>query len=102
MRGMICVGSRRTMGGSGLVDRRRVTLVLNGDHGPAEESRPAPDGTSQAPEGGRLGLEEAWEDVLRQQELLRKRAESKRAQREEQDTRAGGQPAHSGERRRGG
>jgi hypothetical protein len=69
------------------VDRRRVTLVLNGDHGPAEESRPEPNGASQqeeAPEGGRFGLEEAWEDVLRQQELLRKRAESKRQKAETQ------------------
>src|SRR4028119_215539 len=74
--------------GSGLVDRRRVTLVLNGDRGPAEESRPEPNGASQqeAPEGGRFGLEEAWEDVLRQQELLRKRAESKRQKAEDQET----------------
>jgi len=68
------------------VDRRRVTLVLNGYHGPAEGSRPEPDGASQALEGGRLGLEEAWEDVLRQQELLRKRAESKRQKAEDQET----------------
>jgi hypothetical protein len=69
------------------VDRRRVTLVLNGDHGPAEGSRPEPGGAIQeAPEGGRLGLEEAWEDVLRQQELLRKRAESKRQKAEDQET----------------
>ena len=68
------------------MDRRRVTLVLNGYHGPAEGSRPEPDGASQAPEGGRLGLEEAWEDVLRQQELLRKRAESKRQKAEDQKT----------------
>jgi hypothetical protein len=72
---------------SGLVDRRRVTLLLNGDHGPAEESRPEPGGAIQeAPEGGRLGLDEAWEDVLRQQELLRKRAESKRQKAEDQET----------------
>jgi hypothetical protein len=73
--------------GSRLVDRRRVTLVLNGDHGPAEESRPEPGGAIQeTPEGGRLGLDEAWEDVLRQQELLRKRAESKRQKAEDQET----------------
>src|SRR4028118_368912 len=83
---LIHAGSGFALRGSGLVDRRRVTLVLNGDHGPAEGSRPAPDGANQAPEGGRLGLEEAWEDVLRQQELLRKRAESKRQKAEDQET----------------
>ena len=66
------------------MDRRRVTLVLNGDHGPAEESRP--NGANEAPDGGRLGLDEAWEDVLRQQELVRKRAESKRQKAEDQAT----------------
>jgi hypothetical protein len=68
------------------VDERRVSLVLNGDHGTVEESRPEPDGTNQTLEGGRLGLEEAWEDVLRQQELVRKRAESKRQKAEDQET----------------
>jgi len=72
--------------GSWLVDRRRVTLVLNGDHGPVEESRPQPAAANEDPEGGRLGLEEAWEDVLRQQELMRKRAESKRQKAEDQAT----------------
>ena len=72
---------------SGSGDDRRVTLVLNRYHDrPAEESRPEPDGAAQTPEGGRLGLEEAWEDVLRQQELLRKRAESKRQKAEDQET----------------
>jgi len=61
--------------------------VLNGDRGTVEESRPEPDGANQAPEdGGRLGLDEAWEDVLRQQELVRKRAESKRQKAEDQET----------------
>jgi hypothetical protein len=68
------------------VNGRRVTLVLNGEHGPAGESRPEADGANEAPEGGRLGLDEAWEDVLRQQELLRKRAESKRQKAEDQET----------------
>src|SRR4028119_888298 len=43
-------------------------------------------GAREAGEGGRLGLDEAWEDVLRQQELLRKRAESKRQKAEDQET----------------
>jgi hypothetical protein len=72
--------------GAGPGDKRRVTLVLNGHHGSAEESRPEPDEANKAPEGGRLGLEEAWEDVLRQQELVRKRAESKRQKAEDQET----------------
>src|SRR5918998_1320680 len=72
--------------GFGLVNGRRVTLVLNGEHGPVEDSRPEADGANGAPEGGRLGLDEAWEDVLRQQELLRKRAESKRQKAEDQET----------------
>lgn len=70
-----------------LVDERRVSLVLNGDHRTVEESRPESNGAGQNPEeGGRLGLEEAWEDVLRQQELVRKRAESKRQKAEDQAT----------------
>ena len=60
--------------------------MLNGYHGPVEESRSEPNGANQTPEGGRLGLEEAWEDVLRQQELVRKRAESKRQKAEDQET----------------
>jgi len=60
--------------------------VLNGYHGPAEQSRPEPNGADQTPEEGRLSIEEAWEDVLRQQELVRKRAESKRQKAEDQET----------------
>lgn len=57
--------------------------MLNADGGPAV-ARPEPDEREkdQAPEGGRLGLEEAWADVEsqleRQQELARKREESRR------------------------
>lgn len=62
--------------------------MLNGDRGPTEETRPGANGAEQAPaeEGGRLGLEEAWEDVERQQELVRKRIESKRQKAEDQAT----------------
>ena len=67
-------------------DDRRVTLLLNRDHGPAAQGGPQPDGTNGGPEGGRLGLDEAWEDVLRQQELVRKREESKRQKAEDQET----------------
>ena len=52
--------------------------MLNGYRGQAEEQRPGPDGEDRAPEGGRLSLEEAWEDVARMEELARKREESKR------------------------
>ena len=60
--------------------------MLNGDRSPFEEGRPEPDGSNQAAEDGRLGIEEAWEDVLRQQELVRKRAETKRQKAEDQET----------------
>ena len=61
-------------------------MVLNGDRGPVEERLPEHNGSEPAPEGGRLGLEEAWEDVERQQELVRKRIESKRQKAEDQAT----------------
>lgn len=68
------------------MDERKVSLVLNGDRGLAEERRPEQNGVEQTQEGGRLGLEEAWEDVERQQELVRKRIESKRQKAEDQAT----------------
>ncbi len=68
------------------MDKRRVSLVLNGDRGLAEERSPEQNGAEQTQEGGRLGLEEAWEDVERQQELVRKRIESKRQKAEDQAT----------------
>ena len=79
---------RLTWGGP--ADNRRVTLVPSGDHVPAAENGHAPNGTNggpgEGPEGGRLGLEEAWEDVQRQQELVRKREESRRQKAEDQET----------------
>jgi hypothetical protein len=64
--------------------------VLNGDHGPAAEGAAGLEdtngGPNGAPEEGRLGLEEAWEDVLRQQELVRRREESRRQKAEDQAT----------------
>jgi len=64
--------------------------VQNGDHVPAAEDGLGPNGTNgrpgEGPEGGRLGLEEAWDDVLRQQELVRKREESRRQKAEDQET----------------
>ena len=60
------------------MDERRVSLVLNGYRGQAEEQRPGPDGEDQVQDGGRMSLEEAWEDVARTEELARKREESKR------------------------
>lgn len=69
------------------MDERRVSLVLNGDRGLAEEKRPETEKVGQeVQEEGRLGLEEAWEDVARQQELVRKRIESKRQKAEDQET----------------
>jgi hypothetical protein len=57
-------------------------LKLNENSG-LEESGPGSNGVERAPEDGRLGLEAAWEDhrqeqELKQQELARKREESKR------------------------
>lgn len=63
---------------AGLADERRVSLVLNGYRDQAEEQRPGPDGEGQAQDGGRMSLEEAWEDVARTEELARKREQSKR------------------------
>jgi hypothetical protein len=62
---------------SGLEDEGRVSLVLNRYRGPAEEASPDPNGV-QTPEQGRLGLEEAWEDASKLQELARKREKSRR------------------------
>lgn len=72
--------------GAGPVDERRISLVLNGDRSLAAERRPEQNGTEPTQEEGRLGLEEAWEDVERQKELVRKRIESKRQKAEDQAT----------------
>ncbi len=61
--------------------------MLNGDHVGAEEGHAEQNGKGPATaEEGRLGIDEAWEDVLRQQELQRKRAESKRQKAEDRET----------------
>lgn len=61
------------------MDERRVSLVLNGDRSLAEETRPELEGEDRPrEEGGRLSLEEAWEDVEKLKELARKREDSKR------------------------
>ena len=57
--------------------------MLNRYSGPAEDGRPQPE-VGQAPEGVRLGLEEAWEDVFKLRELARKREESKKQKQADQ------------------